>query len=256
VLEFVRTREVVHPREVERELGSGTETNYWSGSSNTTTRLLEQLHYRGVLRVVRRDAGIRVYAVAEPAAERDRVAGVDALVDLVVGKYAPLPAASLTSLVGRLRYAAPQWRAELGRALARAKARLASARVAGIDWYWPAGERIRVRRDGEFDDGRVRLLGPFDPVVWDRRRFESFWGWAYRFEAYTPVAKRRFGYYALPLLWREQVLGWANLSFTEGKLASDFGFVSGKRPRDPAFRRALEAELAGAERFLIAPGRR
>ena len=47
----------------------------------------------------------------------------------------------------------------------------------------------------------VRLLAPFDPVVWDRRRFEVFWGWAYRFEAYTPAPKRVRGYYALPLMW-------------------------------------------------------
>ena len=51
----------------------------------------------------------------------------------------------------------------------------------------------------------VRLLAPFDPIVWDRRRFELLWGWPYRFEAYTPVAKRKLGYYALPLLWRDRV---------------------------------------------------
>jgi uncharacterized protein YcaQ len=180
---------------------------------------------------------------------------VDALVDLVVRKYAPLPAASLGPLVARLRYAAPQWRGELGRALARAKQRLASVRVEGVDWYWPGDDRLRVGR-GEFDDGRVRLLGPFDPVVWDRRRFELFWGWAYRFEAYTPVAKRKLGYYALPLLWRERVAGWANLTFADGKLVSELGFVSGKAPRDPVFRRALEAELARTERFLVAAERR
>ncbi len=58
----------------------------------------------------------------------------------------------------------------------------------------------------------VRLLAPFDPVVWDRRRFEAFWGWAYRFEAYTPAPRRVRGYYALPLLWRDQVIGWGNLA--------------------------------------------
>jgi uncharacterized protein len=42
----------------------------------------------------------------------------------------------------------------------------------------------------------VRFLAPFDPLVWDRRRFEHLWGWAYRFEAYTPKAKRVRGYYA------------------------------------------------------------
>jgi uncharacterized protein YcaQ len=37
----------------------------------------------------------------------------------------------------------------------------------------------------------VRFLAPFDPIVWDRRRFELFWGWPYRFEAYTPPRTRR-----------------------------------------------------------------
>ena len=68
-------------------------------------------------------------------------------------------------------------------------------------------------------DAAVRLLAPFDPIVWDRRRFELFWGWEYRFEAYTPVHKRRLGYYALPLLWRDRVIGWANVSMKDGDTA-------------------------------------
>ena len=79
-----------------------------------------------------------------------------------------------------------------------------------VDWFWPATERLGQRSTGP--PGTVRLLAPFDPVVWDRRRFELFWGWAYRFEAYTPPAQRRLGYYALPLLWRDRVIGWANVS--------------------------------------------
>ncbi len=64
----------------------------------------------------------------------------------------------------------------------------------------------------------VRLLAPFDPVVWDRRRFEMLWGWPYRFEAYTPVTRRKLGYYALPLLWRDRVIGWGNVSVNNGTL--------------------------------------
>jgi uncharacterized protein YcaQ len=90
---------------------------------------------------------------------------------------------------------------------------------------------------------RVRLLAPFDPVVWDRRRFALLWGWEYRFEAYTPAAKRQLGYYALPLLYRAQVIGWANLQVREGTLAAELGFV-GTQPREAAFRRGLEQELA------------
>ncbi len=123
---------------------------------------------------------------------------IDCLVDLIVQKYAPLPSRSLGQLLSHLCHGVPQWRLFRAAALKRATQRLARARVDGIEWYWPEAEKpgsVRWRPD----EG-VRLFTPFDPVVWDRRRFEMFWGWAYRFEAYTPAPKRKLGYYALPLL--------------------------------------------------------
>src|SRR4051812_3080611 len=108
LLDFVRAHGPVHPREVDEHFSHGTVTNYWGGSSIATTHLLDAMHYRGLLRVVRRDAGIRIYAAHEhEAAPRDaasRRAHLDALVDVLVRNYAPLPAASLSSVVRRLRY--------------------------------------------------------------------------------------------------------------------------------------------------------
>jgi uncharacterized protein YcaQ len=202
-----------------------------------------------LLRVVRREAGIRIYAVhGHEGGPRDaaaRAAHLDALVDVVVGKYAPLPAASLSYVVRRLRYAVPQWRGDLDRTLVRAKRRLGHARVNGVDWYWPADEDPAAA----VTDDQVRLLAPFDPVVWDRRRFEILWGWAYRFEAYTPVPKRKLGYYALPLLWRDHIIGWGNVSVKDGTVRSEFGYVAGP-PRDRAFRRALDEEQHRVREFL------
>ena len=249
LLEFVRERGEVHPREVNAHFGHGKVINWWGGQSSATTQLMELMHYKGLLRVCRRDTGIRIYAAhrhdtpARSAAERhDRL---DALVDVVVRKYAPLPASSLSSVVRRLRYAVPQWSRLITKALARAKDRLAHAKVDGDTWYWPADESP----SNEETPDRVRLLAPFDPLVWDRRKFEQLWGWAYRFEAYTPVKKRKWGYYALPLLWRDQVIGWANVSNRE-RLQVDVGFVSGRRPRDSAFTPAFEAEVERLRRFL------
>jgi uncharacterized protein len=257
ILDFVTQQGRVHPRDVEQQLGSGTEKNYWGGASNTTTRLLDQLHYRGLLRVAARDAGIRLYAPAATSTSTESRAkgdesSLDALIDFAVRKYAPLPAASLAPLIARLRYGAPQWRGSLRNAVQRTKERLARAHLAGMDWFWPVEEALPGR--GDADDQRVRLLAPFDPVVWDRRRFELFWGWQYRFEAYTPAAKRKLGYYALPLLWRDQVVGWGNLSFVDGHLSASFGYVTGKAPSARAFKQGLEQELADIERFLV--GRR
>jgi uncharacterized protein YcaQ len=90
--------------------------------------------------------------------------------------------------------------------------------------------------------------------VWDRRRFELLWGWAYRFEAYTPAAKRVRGHYALPLLWRDEVIGWANASVKSGALKVDCGYVAGRAPRDAGFKAALEMEHERLAAFLgVAP---
>jgi uncharacterized protein len=249
VLQFVRERGSVHPREVDDHFSHGIVRNYWGGSSSATTHLLDAMHYRGLLRVTRRESGIRIYAahrhVPATTGAVERRARLDALVDAAVRIYAPLPARSLSYLVRRLRYAAPQWSKGLTAALKRARERLSHAGVDGVDWYWPAGENPARHATPD----AVRLLTPFDPVVHDRDRFERLWGWVYRFEAYTPASKRQRGYYALPLLWRDRVIGWGNVSVEKGGLRTELGYV-GSPPRDRVFRRELEAELDRMREFL------
>jgi len=253
VLAFVQAHGQVHPRQVEMHFAHGTTRNYWGGSSNASTHLLDGLHYRGLLRVVRRDSGTRVYeAVTHPPAEdsdADRARRASALIDLVVRKYAPLPAASLTYLVRLLGYGAPHLQLQLQVALrqARDEGRLATCRIDGTTWYWPADERPASRR--HVADDAVRLLAPFDPLVWDRRRFTLLWGWTYKFEAYTPEPQRRFGHYALPLLWHERVIGWANVTSAGGRLQPRFGYAE-ETPRSAAFTAALDDELQRMTEFL------
>jgi uncharacterized protein YcaQ len=249
LLAFVRERGIVHPREVDEHFAHGKVTNYWGGSSNATTHLLDAMHYAGLLRIVRREKGIRIYAehshepVPRNAAERR--ARMDELVDEVVNIYAPLPGPSVSFYLRRLRYAAPQWQKEIPGAVQRAKARLSQARVENVDWYWPADEKP----NGHAAADVVRILTPFDPVVHDRDRFERLWGWTYRFEAYTPAAKRKLGYYAMPLLWRARVIGWANLAVKNGELNSDIGYIE-SAPSDRTFKHELDAEIDRMRAFL------
>jgi uncharacterized protein len=275
VLAYVQARGVVHPREVDAHFAHGRATSWFGGTSSVSTQLLDGMHYRGMLRIAGRVNGVRTYAAVAVAAQSggdqqlvstqvngtqvndtqvndtqlNPAQAIDALIDVIVHKYAPLPEASLRQLLGLLRGGVPQWDALRPAAFARAKQRLASAVVDGVTWYWPQGESPMSTRHAPTDT--VRLLAPFDPAVWDRRRFELLWGWAYRFEAYTPAPKRVRGYYALPLLWRDQVIGWGNIGIANGKLSADLGYVAGKPPREAGYRQALDNELQQMKAFLL-----
>src|SRR5262249_5800802 len=103
LLEFVRERGTVHPREVDDDFAHGKVENYWGGSSNATTHLLDAMHYQGLLRVVRREAGIRLYAAHEhaaaPMSEEECRRQLDLLADAAISIYGPLPLGSLRFLL-------------------------------------------------------------------------------------------------------------------------------------------------------------
>lgn len=101
--------------------------------------------------------------------------------------------------------------------------KLAPAKVA-IDELVDAGELLPVAVSGwntqawlHRDAGiprrmdAVALLSPFDPVVWDRGRTERMFGFHYRIEIYTPAAKRIYGYYSLPVLIDDALVGRIDL---------------------------------------------
>jgi len=83
---------------------------------------------------------------------------------------------------------------------------------AGIEdepaYVHPANARLAE----EVLSGRQRssvttLLSPFDPVVWDRARASELFGFDYKIEVYTPAARRRYGYYSLPILHEGTLVG-------------------------------------------------
>jgi uncharacterized protein YcaQ len=249
VLAFVRERGTTHPQELAASFGKERAVNNWGGFSKATTRALQSLHFHGLLRVAHRRDGIRLYEAAQArdedmsAEERRR-----RLLLLVLRLLAPLPKRSLAPTLALLGRGAPQLRHGMPKALdalLRAAA-VESAMIEGETWLWPSAmpalETGSVSRE-------LRFLAPFDPIVWDRRRFAHLWGWEYRFEAYTPLAKRRRGYYAMPLLYGSEIIGWVNLANPDRRLRVDAGFI-GSSPRDKNFGRAFDAEVAQFERFL------
>ena len=54
---------------------------------------------------------------------------------------------------------------------------------------------------------RLEFLAPLDPMLWDRNLVEALWDYRYSWEIYTPVAKRKYGYYVLPMLFGDRFVG-------------------------------------------------
>jgi uncharacterized protein len=249
VLGFVRQHGHTRPRDVQAQFDHGR-IKRWGGDLNVSAHLLEGLHYRGLLRVARREAGARIYEAIEHPSQDDspeaRLARAGQLLDMVLRLYAPLPAHSLGYLCLLLRHGVPHLAAEMRQVQERVESRYAHAELDGRLWFWPRDEKPAA---ADPVDDRLRFLSPFDPVVWDRRRFRLFWGWEYKFEAYLPAHKRHMGHYAMPMLRGEQVLGWANLKVVGGRLRHELGFA-GPPPRGRAFQRALDEALQGMQQFL------
>ena len=236
----------MHPRALAAYFERERVINAWGGYSQATKRALEALHALGLLRVAGREHGIRVYEAASPstdlmpASERVRK-----LVMVIAHILAPVPDRSLQEALAPLRRSCPglgNTRTVVGELLRTGE--LQQQTIDGLTYVWPPDTIVH-----EEVPRRVRFLAPFDPLVWDRRRFEHLWRWPYRCEAYTPPAKRLRGYYAMPLLWGDSIIGCANARVTGGHLNVEFGCVD-KRPQDDNFRAELEAEIGRLATFL------
>ena len=103
------------------------------------------------------------------------------------------------------------------------------------------------------------LLSPFDPVVWDRTRAERLFGFHYRIEIYTPAHKRVFGYYTLPLLIDDRLVGRVDLKTDRQNrvLRVQSAWTEPDAPPETAARLASvlreTAAWQGLERVLVMP---
>ena len=80
-------------------------------------------------------------------------------------------------------------------------------------WEKPGFAPASLDLDQIFEIGerQVRLLSPFDPLTWRRDRALRLYDFDYRIEIYTPEAKRKYGYYTLPILYKDRLVGRVDL---------------------------------------------
>ncbi|MBA4180261.1 MAG: cytoplasmic protein [Anaerolinea sp.] len=95
------------------------------------------------------------------------------------------------------------------------------------------------------------LLSPFDPVVWDRARTERLFGFRYRIEVYTPQAKRVHGYYVMPFLLGNQLVGRVDLKANrQARVLEVFGSYAEEGHVPESFAPDLAAELKHLSTWL------
>lgn len=99
-------------------------------------------------------------------------------------------------------------------------------------------------RNSKIENDYPRLIAPLDPLIYDRRVTEQVWGFNYTWEVYTPAAKRMRGYYALPVLSQDELVGHIDpkADRKQGKLAVISRRVKRGHPTTPAVK-ALAAFL-------------
>lgn len=213
VREELADRGPSRPAELEGDLARGRRGGWWEWSE--VKRALELLWLSGEVAIAGRRGFERRYALAEqvipaqvlaaPAARDD---AVRELVRRAARAYGVATAPDL----------ADYWRIRDRRAVLSAVGDLVDA-----------GELVPVTVEGWTSGGRpapawmhrdaivpraveaAAILTPFDPLVWFRERAERIFGFAYRIEIYTPAPRRRYGYYSLPVLIGDDVVGRVDL---------------------------------------------
>ena len=126
---------------------------------------------------------------------------------------------------------------------------------AGKQEHWARPETLESAGDAASE--LVHILSPFDPLIIQRKRTHLFFDYEHRFEAYVPKEKRRFGYFALPVLVGDDIVAALDLK-TDRKsrelLVQRWSWVGDGAPRAARkdLRRRIEEELHRFERFQLA----
>jgi uncharacterized protein YcaQ len=243
VLEVVRKEEKVSSKDLEAHFGKIAGLTWWGRAGSATNLSLNRLHYYGLIRVLRREKGNRIYQ-ALPKTKNNLTLDqrLRHIVLAMIHIMEPVTVKTFSDSMHRVHRHFGKTK-EIIKQLVDDHV-LEEQKVDGITYLWKKVDFLDA-----LVPQTVRFLCPFDPVVRDRVRFEQLFGWLYQFEAYVPATKRIRGYYAMPILFGEDMVGWANVKVVKGRLDVDLGFINGK-PKVKKFDEDLEKEITRLTTFL------
>jgi uncharacterized protein YcaQ len=211
---LARLREGGEVRSAEFARANGRAGGWWEWKPEK--RALEHLFSAGELMISRRDPNFhRVYDLRERVLERALPGWEDALAPSSEEVQRTLALGAVRALgVAVARWVPDYFRtpkkgiASLLEELAGEGALLHAQIEDEPAYVHPDNaELAEAAISGELRPSLTTLLSPFDPVVWDRTRALDLFGFEYRIEVYTPAARRRYGYYSLPILHRGALVG-------------------------------------------------
>lgn len=124
------------------------------------------------------------------------------------------------------------------------------AEIEGVKGRWRVDPSYLDGNIGAAFDGRAALLSPFDRLVHDRVRTLEIFGYEYQLEMYKPVAKRRWGYYALPILYGDRLVGKLDATADRKAGVLTVNAVHQDVPFTQEMSAAIDTEIAGLGAWL------
>ena len=121
--------------------------------------------------------------------------------------------------------------------------------VDGVPGQWRVEPSLLDESSGAFA-GRAALLSPFDRLVWDRARAADLFEYDYQLEMYKPAAKRRWGYFALPILFGDRLVGKLDAKADRAGGVLVVNAVHEDAPFTPDMSEAVNQEIADLATWL------
>jgi uncharacterized protein len=219
VLEAIRTQGPMSALDFERE--RGTTTDWFGMPTNAVKAVLEAYTLTGVLGLARRDGNRRYYDLLERLLPADvlarKVPLSEQLRHKMLSRYRAhglLGASSGGDVFSGLGPAKPdKARPDLPGRTALREELIAAGELVPVQVEGIRGNRFVLREEVELLDAppppprSVAFLSPFDPLVWDRKLLGSLFDFDYVWELFHPPAKRRWGWYVLPIVFRDSLVG-------------------------------------------------